>query len=382
MTWQVRDVSAIRREFVALAKQGDISFSELCRRYDISRKTGYKWRARAQQPDAGFNDRSRRPHQSPARTPDAIVTAVLALRRENPAWGGRKLAVVLQQRGVTNVPAPSTISHILRRAGLLSTPATGAGGRYTRFEHEAPNALWQMDFKGHVAMSSGRCFPLTVLDDHSRYNLVLEAQAGTKKEVVQTALQRAFERYGLPTRINVDNGQPWGSPSAHEHGVSALTIWLIRLGIAVSFSRPAHPQTNGKDERFHRTLNNEVLKRHVLRDLPHAQALFDGWRPKYNHERPHEALGMATPASRYRVSERAFPGRLPDIEYGERDDVITVKWNGEVRWRGQRFRVSSALHALPIAIRPSETKANEFDAFFCHHRLGRLDLDSGLVLKD
>ena len=232
-----------RKEFIALAAQEAIPFAALCRRFGISRRTGYKWVDRVD-----LQDRSRRPLHSPTRTAPEVEKRVVELRQRHPAWGGRKLARVLRDRKLVSLH-PSTVSNILRRHGLLNSPPAGAGGRYTRFEHPYPNALWQMDFKGDFALQSLRCHPLTALDDHSRYAIVLQALEGQQAGLVQSTLQRAFQRYGLPERMNMDNGQPWGSPNA-EHGVSRLTVWLIRLGIRVSFSAPAHPQTNGKEERF------------------------------------------------------------------------------------------------------------------------------------
>lgn len=360
-----------RREFLALAASQSVPLSELCRRFGISRKTGYKWLSREE-----VADRSRRPHTSPRRTDPDLEAQVLSLRQAHPVWGGRKIAARLQHLGYPDVPHPSTITHILRRHGQLHAPRPGEGARYHRFEHPVPNALWQMDFKGDFPLREQRCHPLTVLDDHARYSVALHACQGQSRAQVQPVLEAAFRHYGLPERINVDNGQPWGSPSSW-HGVSALTIWLVRLGVRVSFSRPAHPQTNGKDERFHRTLKAEVLAGRVFADLDHAQRAFDHWRTVYNHERPHQALGMAVPASRYRPSPRPFPDTLPPIEYGDGDTVVTVKANGLVRFRGQIWRVSKALRDLPIAIRPDTKIDGRFNLYFCHHRVALIDLAEG-----
>jgi transposase InsO family protein len=271
------------------------------------------------------------------------------------------------------VPHPSTVTHILHRHGLIQARAAGAGARYQRFEHERPNALWQMDFKGDFALDRGRCHPLTVIDDHARYNLVLHACTGPNRRQVQPVLVDAFRRYGLPERINTDNGQPWGSPSA-THGVSQLSLWWIRLGIRVSFSAPAHPQTNGKDERFHRTLKAEVLAGRQFHTTQQAQAAFDVWRPIYNHERPHDALGLAVPASRYQPSQRAYPERLPPIEYGSADHVATVRWGGQVKFKGRFWKVSNALKDQPVAFRPTDQEG-KYAVYFCHQRILLIDLN-------
>ena len=276
--------------------------------------------------------------------------------------------------GVATVPAPSTITHILRRHGLIQSRPAGQGGRYQRFEHPHPNALWQMDFKGDFALGTGRCYPLTVLDDHARYNIVLTACSGQNLQQVQPALIRAFQHYGLPERMNTDHGQPWGSPGAKPRGLSTLSIWLIRLGIRISFSAPAHPQTNGKDERFHRSLKAEVLAGRSFLNLEQAQQAFDGWRAVYNHERPHDAIGLDVPAIRYRPSPRAYPQTLPAIEYAPDDRVAIVGWNGELRFAGRRWRVPSTLKDYPIALRQITDEDGCFDLYFCHHRFARLDL--------
>lgn len=376
MPWQERSLMSQREEFVALAERQTLPFAELCRRFGISRKTGYKIRRRFRNDGpAGLADASRRPHTSPTRTQAAIEARIVAVRDRHPAWGGRKIAAVAARQGWPVVPAPSTVTHVLHRHGRIGPPVPGAGGRWQRFEHPVPNDLWQMDFMGDFPTAAQRCHALTVIDDHSRYNLVLEACAGTRRGPVQAALERALRRYGLPRAINTDHGQPWGSPAAGAHGsLSQLAIWLIRLGVRVSHSRPAHPQTNGKDERFHRTLQHELTSRRAFADLPQVQGALDHWRGIYNGERPHEALAMAVPAERYRPSTTPFPEQLPPIAYPEGDTVVTVGWNGELRFQGHRYRVSSALHRLPVALRPDPRNDGRYDLYFCAQRFGRIDL--------
>lgn len=248
-----------RGEFVQFVGREGANLSALARRYGISRKTGYKWlrRVQAQGPE-GLLDRSRRPHRSPTRTPEDVEALVCALRAEHPAWGGRKLHHVLRRERAAGVPAPSTITGILDRNGWLA-PERHRQRAWQRFEEAWPNALWQMDFKGHFPTGRGRCHPFTVLDDHSRFNICLTACADERAETVRSELSRAFQRFGLPERMLMDNGAPWGSEAAHPH--TKLTAWLIRHGVTVLHGRPYHPQTQGKEERFHRTLALEVLAR-------------------------------------------------------------------------------------------------------------------------
>ena len=371
MPWLETTPMSQRREFVHLAQHDALSVAELCRRFGISRKTGYKWLGRAQD----LREHSRRPQHSPERTDERVEAQVVRLRQQHPAWGGRKIARRLRDLGLDTVPHPSTVTHILHRHGMIQARLAGAGRRYQRFEHDRPNALWQMDFKGDFALDHPhrRCHPLTVIDDHARYNLVLHACSGQNREQVQPVLVEAFRRYGLPERINTDNGQPWGSPSA-THGLSQLSVWWIRLGIRVSFSAPAHPQTNGKDERFHRTLKAEVLAGRQFHDSAQAQAAFDAWRPIYNHERPHDALGLDVPASRYQPSPRAYPEQLPPVEYGSADEIVTVGWNGKVKFKGRCWKVSNALKDQPIALRPTCIDGH-YELYFCHQRILTIDLN-------
>lgn len=377
MPWQPKELMDIKRDFVQLALQEGANRRELCRRFGIAPKAAYALLARyAQEGEAAFVPRSRKPCSSPARTLPGMETAVTDLRGQHPSWGGRKIARRLSELGWAQVPPPSTITAILHRHGLITPRASEAAQPWQRFEHEVPNALWQIDFKGDFATAQARCYPLTLLDDHSRFNLVLQACPSVAASSVQPHLQQVFERYGLPVRLNADNGAPWGSPRLVGHGLSELSVWLIRLGIRVSHSAPYHPQTNGKIERFHRSLKAEVLAGRSFAGLPEAQSAFAHWRGVYNHERPHDALGLHTPASRYRASPISYPPALPAIEYPAGDTVAVVKHNGEVHFKGNQLKVSSALLRLPIAFRADAQHDGHYDVFFCHHRFMRLDLNA------
>jgi transposase InsO family protein len=363
---------SLRLEFVLLATQPTANVRALCRQFGISPKTGYKWLQRyAAHGPAGLHDQSRRPQQSPARTPDAVEAQVVALRRAHPAWGGRKLAAVLRAQAVPCVPAPATVTGILRRHGLLDPAAAAAHTPYQRFEHPVPNALWQMDFKGHFALLTGRCHALTVLDDHSRFSLVLQACADERTATVQQHLITAFRRYGLPQAILCDHGSPWGDD--RDSPYTRLGVWLLRLGVHVTHGRPYHPQTQGKEERFHRTLQAEVLGGRTFTDLPACQTAFDAWRAVYNLQRPHEALGLQPPHTRYQVSPRPYPESLPPIVYGPTETVRRVQDGGWVQFRGQRVKVSKAFRGYPVAIRPLDAD-DQYAVYFCTHRLGAFSL--------
>lgn len=369
MPFPVGTLMSLREEFVERAEQEGSNMSGLCRAYGIGRRTGYRWlgRARAGQP---LDDRPRRPHASPRQTTSEVEARVVALRREHPSWGGRKLARRLRDLGFEGVPAPSTVTAILRRHGLLLGPSAGEARAYIRFEHEAPNDLWQMDFKGHVACGTGRCHPLTVLDDHSRYSLVLRACGDERTATVRDALEGAFHEHGLPERIACDNGAPWGNGPGDRY--TPLVVWLLRLGVPVSHSRPYHPQTLGKEERFHRTLKAEALSA-PLADLASAQRSFDRWREVYNRERPHEALGGAVPASRYRPSPRAYPERLPELEYLPGDLVRKVQAGGELSLLGRTVRVPKAFRGQHVALRPTDQDGHYAVVFATVH-IAEVDL--------
>ncbi len=372
MPWEEVSTMSLRKEFVMLALQDGANRRELCLRFGISPKTGYKWLNRyMSEGPAALADRSRRPKRSPNATEPALERAVVELRQAHPAWGGRKLQRRLSRLGHRALPSPSTITAILHRHGLIEPEASQKAQPFVRFEHEAANQLWQMDFKGHFAMTTGRCHPLTVLDDHSRFNLTLHACPDEQGVTVQGVLTQTFRRYGLPERMLMDNGAPWGSDA--NHPLTPLTVWLIRLGVGVSHSRPYHPQTQGKDERFHRTLNVELLSRHRFEDLAACQRRFDRWRDCYNLERPHESLSMDVPAQHYQPSQQIFPETLPAIEYGPAEAVRRVQAKGEVCFKGYVFRISKALRGYPVAVRPTP-EDGVFTVHFCHTQVAEIDL--------
>jgi len=377
MPWRELSIMDQREEFVRFASVAGANRSELCRRFGISRDKGYKWLERyAAEGRDGLADRSRRPLHSPGRSPEAVEAEVLRLRASsNNAWGGRKIAKVMADNGNRVVPAPSTITEILRRHGKLERREGEHPGPYQRFERAAPNELWQMDFKGHFPLTQGRCHPLTVLDDHSRYAVGLEACGDEQDATVRGRLVSLFRRYGLPFEMLMDNGSPWGD--AGDQPFTVFTTWLMRLGIRVIHGRPYHPQTQGKDERFHRTLKTEVLDGKSFCDLTACQRAFDTWRQIYNHERPHDALGLKPPVTRYRVSPRVFPDQLPAIEYGPGDAVRKVDSDGFISLKNRRWRIGKAFRGQPVAVRPT-SEDGVFSVHYCAQPIGRLDLRTAI----
>jgi transposase InsO family protein len=375
MPWKESSAMSNRREFVLLALQPHSNVRELCRRFGVSPKTGYKWISRYQrQGETGLAEQSRRPHHSPARSATSLEQEVLALHRAYPPWGARKLRSLLAGN---ERPHHSTIEAILRRHGCSvqygqaseKAPANG------RFEHASPNELWQMDFKGHFPLLHarlGRCHPLTLLDDHSRYALCLKACADEQAATVQAHLAGVFRRYGLPRRITADNGPPWGTHG--QGGLSALEVWLMRLGIRVSHSRPYHRQTQGKLERFHQTLKRELLARTGYASLEQCQREMDRWRHCYNEVRPHQGLDQQTPLSRYRVSARAYPEQLPPLEYDDGERVLKVRKKGQIVLRGRTIFVGEGLASQHVAIRPTESDG-VFNIVFIDKTIRKVDFN-------
>jgi transposase InsO family protein len=370
MPWKESTCMSQRAEFVAFASAPGANKSELCRRFGISRKTGYKWLRRSELRGLAVEDRSRRPRSSPRSTAPGMVAHVVAVRNRYPYYGGRKIRRILVGEGLERPPAASTITSIIARNGLLP-PDRRRVRNWQRFEEAAPNALWQMDFKGHFPLSKGRCHPLTVLDDHSRFCLGLVACRNEQGITVKSQLIPIFERYGLPERMLMDNGGPWGSSGQGLH--TRFSAWLIRLGITVSHGRPLHPQTQGKDERFHRTLKLEVIsQRPVWHDNPQVQVAFDGYRPVYNFERPHEALGFEVPGSRYAPSPRAYPAKLPPIEYDTDFEVRLVHESGRVKLKSCRYFIGKAFAGEPVGL--LQVGEAVWDVYYCHQRIACIDL--------
>ena len=373
MPWEPKSMNVLRKEFVLLARGEEANVRDLCRRFGISAKTGYKWLERfALEGAAGLCDQSRRPKSSPKRSADKLEASVLEIRAGHPAWGGRKIAAALRRKEI-KAPSSSTVTAILRRNGVKLGEFGGGAAAFIRFEHPAPNDLWQMDFKGHVAMREGRLHPLTVLDDHSRYAIVTSACANEQTDTVKTRLITAFRRYGLPLCIMTDNGSPWGDGPGSPF--TPLGVFLIEQGIRIGHSRPYHPQTNGKDERYHRSLKAEALSGPPFDDLAQAEAALAKWRHVYNTERPHEALGLGVPIDRYRPSPRPYRDHIEVFDYAPDDTVRRVQQQGIISFRGTEYRIPKAFYGKHIAFRPTETDGS-YKIFFRHQFIKSLDIQT------
>jgi transposase InsO family protein len=342
-----------RVHFITEVNESQESFAALCRRFGISRKTGYKWCARYEElGPSGLVERTSIALTCPHRTSDDVVTALLELRKDHPTWGPKKLKARLEALGTSDVPAASTIGDLLKRHGLVRprrrrvyapamTPQPLA-------EATVPNATWCTDFKGHFALGDKtRCYPLTLTDQVARYLLKCEAVDKPDVTHVRPHFERAFREFGLPVRMRSDNGPPFATTGIG--GLSELSVWWIKLGIVPERIEPGKPQQNGRHERMHRTLKDELASKPEADR--HAQQLwFDRFRHEYNDVRPHEALEMQTPSSRYTPSRRVMPASLSSPEYPETMAVRRVAPNGYMSWQGQYVRVSDLLRGEPVGI--------------------------------
>jgi transposase InsO family protein len=336
MTWGSVDIQEQRVRFVVAASRREKSFQALCREFEVSRPTGYRWLRRYQEQGlAGIAERSRRPHLSPRQTGGVWEEQVVQLRQRYPDWGARKLQVLLRRTGVS-LPL-STIHRILLRRGLVRIEDRHAAA-LQRFERAEPNQLWQMDFKGSTGWETA-VGPLSVLDDHSRYLIALRGTWTTKAEPVREHLESAFSECGVPEAMLMDHGTPWWNANAPT-GATWLTLWLMRQGIELHWSGYRHPQTQGKVERFHGSLQRTQGRRGVPEQG--RQRWLDEYRHEYNQVRPHEALGMQTPASRWRPSERRYDPNPQPWQYPAGATVVKVGSQGQI-WAERRWDISLAL---------------------------------------
>lgn len=353
MAWKEETIMSKKLSFIQTVLESQKPFAQICRDFQISRQAGYKTLNLYQEKgEAGLRPRSRAPLSSPHKTLPEIEEQIISVRIKHPTWGARKIHSVLHKQ-LSLCPSISTISVVLKRNGFIKIEESLKRKKLIRFEREYANDLWQMDFKGKFLLQTKEwCFPLTIIDDYSRFSPCVKSCPNERLKTVSKHLHCVFDEYGLPNQINVDNGSPWGNSCLFPH--TQLTIWLMRLGIKVTHSRPKHPQTNGKIERLHRTLKKDILVSSKILNFEHAQKLFDDWREIYNNERPHEAIGMLTPAKRYKPSSRPMPSTLPPIEYDEGSIVRKVRGNGGVCYRSKEFLVGSAFQGLNVKIKPNE----------------------------
>jgi len=384
MPFTTRSIMSQRIEFCLLATKPGSNISDLCRRYEISRRTGYKWLERYKEKgNKGLLERSKRPYNFPNKTRPEIEEYVIRLRKNDPEWGSKKLhKLICKDKEVGKyrhevIPCKTTITKILSRHGLIDPNRSKIFKDFERFVRQYPNELWQMDYKGWFKLlNKQQCHPLTITDDHSRFNLCLEACKNQQEVTVKNALINVFRRYGLPYMILTDNGGPWGSTgNESREGIrfyTTLEKWLIQLNIKLIHGRPYHPQTQGKEERFHRTLKQELIDHEQFRDHEHCQKRFDVWREKYNCIRPHESLNFKTPAELYEPSFKIYTEKIRPYEYNMTDIKRKVD-KGTISFKNNAIRVGHAFDGEYVALRKTKTE-KDFEIYFCNQLIRTLTL--------
>ena len=374
MPWKESSVVEERRKFIEEYEGGLVTMAELCRSYEISRETGYKWVKRYQQCGwEGLEDLSRAPRRHPNQTAPELEERIVALRRKHPRWGPIKLQIRLSKNySQEKWPAPSTIGELLKREGLIiprkvrrKVPA------YTQpfADAKEPNQVWCMDFKGWFRTGDGeRIDPFTLSDACSRYLLRCQVVEKTNTEQVRGILEAAFREYGLPIRIRSDNGAPFASRAIA--GISLLSVYLMKLGIVTERIRAGHPEQNGRHERMHRTLKEETASPPAANRRTQQKA-FHRFRKEYNEERPHEALGQKTPASCYQPSPRSYPARIQEPEYGSAMQVRRINLRGGFSWKRENVFLSEVLIGEPVGLEPIDERY--FTVYFAEFPLGQFD---------
>ena len=374
MPWECKTVEDQRREFAQAAMYCK-NFSALCREFGITRRTGLKWKERytACQP---LTDRSRKPHTTPTRTPEEVELLILAVRAENPGWGAKTIHRVLERRGCQNLPCVKTVNNILHRYGCISPEESQKRQPYTSFEKERCNVMWQTDFKGEFRMKDNNyCYPLTILDDHSRYSLRIAPRLSTANVVIPVFTE-VFQQYSMPDSILSDNGAQF---AGFRKGYTQFEKWLIDLDILPIHGRIKHPQTQGKIERFHRTMKHELLNHTEIADIEDAQTKFRLWQDKYNNLRPHEALGMKTPGEVYEPSQRQYESKVKEFEYGGEHHVLKVNSWGYVRFNGWQVYLSETMANQYIEFRTS-SDGETFAACYRNFKIAEFDTEDGQLI--
>lgn len=379
MPWRDTSPMEQRLQFISDYLRQLWSMAELCDRYRISRKTGYKWLARYEAGGRnGLYDRSRRPHHSPRATPQHLVDALIAKRSRHPRWGPKKLLLLLAaEHPDWPWPAPSTAGLILKRHGLVE-PVRRRRRRSpekSRSESTAPNHVWTADFKGEFRTRDGRyCYPLTIVDDHSRYLLACRALLHPTTAATQNTFTRLFRQLGLPQVIRTDNGSPFAGRGLAR--LSRLAVWWIRIGITPELIAPGHPEQNGRHERLHRTLDDTTI-RPAAASCRAQQRRFNHFRHEYNTLRPHEALGQVPPTTCYAPSARPWLNRLPPLEYPAHFELRRVASNGCIRWHRRQLFVSLTLAGQVIGL--EEVTIGYWNLYLGPRRLGLLSEREGRV---
>jgi len=377
MPWKEQTMEKRREDFVRQVLAGEKSKSALCREYEISRPTGDKWIKRFQDGES-MHDKSRAPFHTPNKTNSKTEEEIVALRSKYPAIGAKKLKRMLENKGKP-APAYSTINAILHRNRLITKEASAAATPHIRFEKESPNDMWQADFKGHFAINDGtRCHPLSILDDHSRFCLCIDAKRDEQGRGVQLSFLRVFEQYGIPDTLLCDNGNPWGT--VQSTGYTKFEVWLMDLGVLTKHGRFYHPETQGKEERFNGTLLRELIRYRTYETFEHIQKDFDEYRNFYNCERPHHALNLETPFKKYHNSERKMQQQTSAWEYGSDMVVRKIKDSGYLTFEKQGYFLSEAFGGKIVGLIQSKSQNNLIHVLYRQFVIASLNVQDRVVV--
>ena len=377
MPWEMKTVEQTRLEFVKRVLAHEKSKSALCREYGISRPTGDKWLDRYLSGKA-LSDSSRRPFHTPNKIPEELEAEIVAAREAEPAIGARKTRRMLLDKKQENVPSASTINRVFQRNGLISKEASDAAKHIVRFEKDEPNEMWQADFKGNFLLQDGtRCYPLSLIDDHSRECLCADAKPNVQLQGTKESFRKTFQTYGLPNTLLCDNGLPWGS--SQSTSITKFEVWLMEHDVLTIHIRPLHPQTQGKVERFNGSYKRERLKFYIPKDLEDAQRTREEYMRFYNDVRPHCALNYDHPSQHYTPSKRKYTDTVTEWDYGYGAVLVHVKPNGYLTFCGQGYFLSEGMSDKVVMLRPSSVKENVFHIIFRDFQIGSLDVENRMV---
>lgn len=382
MPWKETCSMTEKMKFVISWQNQEFTFSELCRSFNISRKTGYKWISRFEAGGVhGLEPQSRAHSSYPLQTDKRTQKILLDLKHRYPTWGPRKIRDWLEiERPNEEWPAASTIGELFKKHGLVKPRKK----RHKTPPHsqpfltcDAPNRIWSADFKGQFRVGTGQlCYPLTITDNYSRFLLACRGFKKPQGLPVYKCFEEVFMEHGLPDAIRTDNGTPFASPGLG--GLSKLSVWWIKLGITPERIKPGEPQQNGRHERMHRTLKEDTAKppKSTLRTQQNA---FNRFKEIFNYERPHESLNKKRPSDEYHYSKKSYPTKVPEIEYGNGYEIRVVRHNGEIKWKGKRVFISEVLHGEPVGLK--EVNEGLWQLYFSKHKLGILNAKKGRVIR-
>lgn len=372
MPWKDFSKTMIREEFVKRVLLNKETKTALCQEYGISRPTGDKWLKRYLDGES-LSDRSKAPFKTANKTPANMEKIILDYRALHPAIGAVKIRRILQNKGYENIPSSSTINAILKRNGCISPEASKAATPNKRFVKDFPNDMWQADFKGNFLLENkSRCYPLNVIDDHSRMCLCSQALSSEGYETVLPVFLNLFEEYGLPFSLLCDNGTPWGT--SHKGGFTSFEVYLMELGVLVLHGRICHPQTQGKEESFNRSMTKELLNFHKFNDLKDAQISFNEYRNFYNNERPHHSLGLDVPSQHYFKSNRKMPKKIYDWDYPSECKTRKVSSKGYLYYAGIWYYLGEAFINKIVSVKESSV-AGFANVYFRQFQIARINIE-------